>query len=81
MSISCMIFQQHLIYHGQDINRISVTTNGMVELLEDGENCGGGSTMFPGMNFRCSEYGSYGEVLTGDVLMANYDDLYMQSTR
>lgn len=62
-------------YHGRDITRISVSTNGSVELLETGEYCGGGSSSVEGFAFDCNDRGSYQALLTGDVLLANMDDL------
>ncbi len=68
-------------FKGRDITRISVSTNGSVELLEDGEHCGGGDMTSDGVSFRCDDYGSYRAMMAGnDVLFANTDDLEMSTT-
>jgi len=66
-------------FQGRDITSINVTTNGSIELLEDGEFCGGGSTLNEERHFECDEYGVYQEIQHGDILYASFDDLSMES--
>jgi parallel beta-helix repeat protein len=51
-------------FQGRDITDISVSSNGAVELLEDGESC-----------YICNDGGRYDDYLSSDVLFASFDDL------
>jgi parallel beta-helix repeat protein len=51
-------------FKGREIIAIQVSTNGAIELLEDGEDCQ-----------ICSSYGVYSDYLDNDVIFSSFDDL------
>jgi hypothetical protein len=55
-------------YLGRDITDITISTNGTIELLEDGESCD-----------ICDSYGNYNDYLNRDLIFANFDDLHMNT--
>jgi hypothetical protein len=56
-------------FFGRNIVNIEISTNGSIELLEDGESC-----------TLCSDRGTYTGNLFADIIFASYDDLYVSTT-
>lgn len=51
-------------FMGRDIISVQISTNGGIELLEDGEDCE-----------ICDEYGLYSDYLDNDIIFSSFDDL------